>query len=134
MTPYQTEKWRQRVLTLFGIGILERFTKPKLWWFMFFAKPLPEAPDFSTVVGGHVYVWVAHSDSSVAERIARKVISDEQWLACTLSSRKLVTRWTYTRRKGSFKNYAEQSLLRFDEAVRIGHSAEFHRIPRDPDE
>jgi hypothetical protein len=131
MSPAQVDAWRYRIQNMFGIGIIERLARPKLWWFAFYAKPRPDAADHSAFFGGHVDVWVAHKDGSVAEQIARKVIADEQWLVSQLLSKKLVTRWTYKRRMRHFRKYAERSLASFDEAIRIGHRAEFHRISRD---
>jgi hypothetical protein len=134
MTPYQVYKWRRRFQMLLGIGILERFARPKLCWFWITAKPLPEARDYTTFYGGNAEVWVAHSDRTVAEEIARKLIADERWFVCSLLSSKIVTRWTYRRLMPSFGDYARRCLSHFEQAVLVGHSAHFNRVGLEPED
>lgn len=133
MSPAQADIWRYRIQNLFGMGILERLARPKLLWFYIYAEPLPDAPDYKSIIGGFVDVWVFHSDSAVAEQIARKVIADKKWQCGKLGSPKVVTRWTYKRRSKTFPNYVQRSLAHFDEAIRVGFSAQFHGVPREGD-
>lgn len=108
------------------MGIINRLSGPKLWWFHFSAEPLPEGPDHARFVRGYIDVWVAQSDGIWAEKIARDAVAKTQWQIVRLVSQKYGSRKICRR--------SSRNLEHFQRAIANGHSVDFWRSQRDPDE
>jgi hypothetical protein len=108
------------------MGIFNRLFGQKLWWFHFSAEPLPESPDHARFDSGFIYVWVAQRDGVFAEKIARDAIAKTQWQIIKLVSQKYGTR--------KLCRGLPRELEHFQRAIVNGHSVDFYRFERDPEE
>lgn len=93
---------------------------PKLWWFHFLAKPLPDAPDYADFSGGFIDVWVAQSNGAAAEAIARDSIALTRWGIVRLMAKK----------HDSLKmcNGLPHIIEHFQRAMSGGQSMAFYRV------